>query len=56
MQIFLFDRPGMTIPELAAALGMTTRGVEKQIMRLRRRGRLHRIGPAKGGHWEVIEK
>lgn len=45
----------MTIPELAQAFGMTTRGVEKQIMKLRRQGRLRRIGPAKGGYWEVIE-
>jgi ATP-dependent DNA helicase RecG len=53
---FLSERPEMTIPELAEALGITTRGVEKQIMQLRRRGRLRRVGPAKGGHWEVIEK
>jgi ATP-dependent DNA helicase RecG len=52
---FLSDRPKMTIPELAEELGITTRGVEKQIMNLRREGRLRRIGPAKGGYWEVIE-
>jgi predicted HTH transcriptional regulator len=46
----------MTIPELAEALGMTTRGVEKQISKLRQDGLLRRVGPAKGGHWEVIEK
>jgi ATP-dependent DNA helicase RecG len=46
----------MTIPELAEALGITTRGVEKQIAKLRQDGRLRRVGPAKGGHWEVIEK
>jgi predicted HTH transcriptional regulator len=46
----------MTIPELARALEITTRGVEKQITKLRRIGRLHRIGPAKGGYWEVGER
>jgi predicted HTH transcriptional regulator len=51
---FLSDRPGMTIPELAEALDITTRGVEKQIAKLRQDGRLRRVGPAKGGHWEVI--
>jgi len=45
----------MTIPGLAEALAISTRAVEKQIVRLRRDGRLRRIGPAKGGHWEVIE-
>ena len=49
----LTNTPKMTIPELAKALGMTTRGVEKQIARLRREGRLRRVGPAKGGFWEV---
>ena len=53
---FLSGKPAMTIPELAEALGMTSRGVEKQISKLRRDGRLRRIGPAKGGHWEVIEE
>ena len=53
---FLSDRPGMTIPELAEALGITTRGVEKQIAKLRQDGRLCRVGPAKDGHWKVIEK
>lgn len=44
----------MTIPELAEALKITTRGIEKQIAKLRREGRLRRYGPVKGGHWEVI--
>jgi len=52
--VFLSKKPGMTIPELAEAIKITTRGVEKQIAKLRSEGRLRRIGPAKGGHWEVI--
>jgi hypothetical protein len=28
--------------------------VEKQIAKLRQEGRLRRIGPSKGGHWEVL--
>jgi ATP-dependent DNA helicase RecG len=51
----LSDRPEMTIPELAEALGITTRGVEKQIVKLRAGGHLRRIGPAKDGHWEVAK-
>jgi ATP-dependent DNA helicase RecG len=45
----------LTIPELADTLGITTRAVEKQIARLRGQGRLRRVGPAKGGHWEVVK-
>lgn len=51
----LSQHPQMTIPELANALEITTRAVEKQIAKLRNTGRLRRVGPAKGGHWEVLE-
>ncbi|MEW6185112.1 MAG: ATP-binding protein [Thermodesulfobacteriota bacterium] len=52
----LSENPRMTIPELAKTFEITTRGVEKQITKLRRLGRLRRVGPAKGGYWEVVEK
>jgi len=57
-QVFtlLSDNPGITIPEIAKTLGLTTRAVEKQIAKLREKGRLHRIGPARGGRWQTIEK
>jgi ATP-dependent DNA helicase RecG len=45
----------LTIPELADTLGITTRAVEKQIAGLRGQGRLRRVGPAKGGRWEVVK-
>ncbi len=54
--LLLSERLRMTIPELAEALEMTTQGIEKQIAKLRREGRLRRVGPAKGGHWEVMEE
>ncbi|MCD6272012.1 MAG: putative DNA binding domain-containing protein [Deltaproteobacteria bacterium] len=57
-QVFtlLSDNPEITIPEIAKILGLTTRAVEKQIAKLRGKGRLRRIGPAKGGRWQTIEK
>ncbi len=54
--ILLSDNPKITIPELAKALDLTTRAVEKQIVKLRGKGRLRRIGPARGGRWQTIEK
>jgi predicted HTH transcriptional regulator len=39
--------------ELAAHLGITERAVKKQIAILKTIGKLRRIGPDKGGHWEV---
>jgi len=50
---FLADTPEMTIPQLAMELEISTRAVEKQIAKLRKNNQLKRIGPAKGGHWEV---
>lgn len=42
--------------EIAKVLGLTPRAVEKQIAVLRATGRLRRVGPAKGGYWEVGEQ
>lgn len=47
------ENPRITIPELAAALGITERSVERTIHKLQQEGMIRRIGPAKGGHWEV---
>jgi ATP-dependent DNA helicase RecG len=47
----LADTPEMTIPQLAKALGISTRAIEKQIAKLQKSNQLKRIGPAKGGHW-----
>ena len=40
--------------KLAEMLAISPRAVEKHIARLKSDGKLKRIGPAKGGHWEVI--
>lgn len=45
----------MTIPELAEKIGVTARSIERSIKKLQDEGRLRRIGPANGGHWEVIK-
>jgi predicted HTH transcriptional regulator len=50
------DQPTITIAELAESIGVTTRTIERNLKILQNLGRLHRIGPAKGGHWEVLEK
>lgn len=45
----------ITIPELAAAIGITDRSVERTIRKLQQGSRLRSIGPAKGGYWEVTQ-
>jgi len=45
----------ITIPELAARIGITERSVERNIQSLRAKGLLRRVGGRKEGCWEVIE-
>ena len=52
----LAAEPTCTYDELAGRIGITRRAITKQIKNLRETGKLKRIGPDKGGHWEVIEK
>ena len=51
----LQNSPYAAADELAAAMGITRKGVEWQIRRLKQEGLLKRIGPDKGGRWEVVE-
>jgi ATP-dependent DNA helicase RecG len=48
------DAPVST-KHLGEILDISKRAVLKQIKKLKDQGRLKRVGPAKGGHWEVIE-
>jgi len=50
------ENPHITQKELSAATGLSRRGVEKNISLLKKEGKIKRIGPAKGGHWQIIEK
>lgn len=45
----------ITIPELATLLGISTRSVERNLRSLQDGGHLARVGPAKGGHWKIVE-
>lgn len=47
--------PAITIPLLAQEIGITPRAVEKQIAKLQKEGLIKRIGPDKGGHWEIVD-
>jgi ATP-dependent DNA helicase RecG len=43
-----------TITNIASRLEISTTAVEKQLAKLKRQKLLKRIGPAKGGRWEVV--
>ena len=46
--------PDITLSEMASQLGMSRNGVDKNIRKLKEQGIVRRVGPDKGGHWEVI--
>ena len=45
----------ITRDELSIITGLSIRGVEWNLAKLKDEGKIKRIGPAKGGHWEVNE-
>ena len=45
----------ITIAELASATGVSGRSIERNIQKLQQAGELKRIGPDKGGYWQVTK-
>lgn len=52
----LHANPSSSARELANALDVSTRHMQRVMKQLQEEGKLRHIGPKKGGHWEVIEK
>lgn len=50
----LRTNPRHSAKSLAEAIGISAKGVEKQLARLKASGQIRRIGPAKGGHWQIF--
>ena len=48
------ENPQITMVELAEKTGISAKAIEKQIARLKKDSLLVRVGPDKGGHWEVV--
>jgi len=46
--------PTITFAEMVAALGISRSAIQKHVVRLKDAQRLRRIGPDKGGRWEVV--
>ena len=47
--------PHVTTRELTDIVGLSIAGLEKIIRLLKKRKQLKRVGPDKGGHWEVVK-
>ncbi len=50
------ENPKITIKELAGRLNLSTRAIEKTIFNLKEKSALKRVGPKKGGYWEVLDE
>ena len=48
------SHPSFTQVGMSNALGISRQAVQKHLSNLKKSGRLRRVGPDKGGHWEVI--
>ena len=48
--------PTISRTKLAELCGISPDGVKWQLKKLQGQGKLTHIGPAKGGHWEIISE
>jgi len=49
------ENPEISAKELAYIVNRSSRTIERAIAKLKKEGRIKRIGPDKGGYWDVIE-
>ena len=49
------QKPTISAAEIAMQIEMSSRGVEKQIRKLREKGVIKRFGADRGGYWEIIK-
>ena len=48
-------KPTVTTQKMMDSLGLSRAGVEKIVKKLKQERRISRVGPDKGGHWEVMK-
>jgi len=48
------QNPKVSAVEMASLLGISSRAVEKRLRTMRENDVIRRIGPDKGGHWEIL--
>ena len=50
------NNPKVTQKQLEEITGLSRRGIEWNLAKLKAEGRIRRIGSAKGGKWEIAAK
>ena len=51
----IMNNPSITIQSLREITGLSKNGIWNVLNRMKEQNKIKRIGPDKGGHWEVIE-
>jgi ATP-dependent DNA helicase RecG len=51
----ILEDENITIAQLSKKISISTTAIDKNIIKLKEFGLLRRVGPDKGGHWEVID-
>lgn len=51
----ILSNPNITAQQIADEIGITRVGVAKQLKKLQEQGIIRRVGPNKGGHWEIVD-
>ena len=46
--------PEVTIAGMCDRLGLSDRAIKNQLAKLKEQGKIRRVGPDKGGHWEIL--
>ena len=52
----IINDPNITIKELSEFLGVTSRSIERNMDKLKKQGKIKRIGSNKVGYWKIIGK
>ena len=50
----LRQNPGMTRMQISTAIGLSPEGVKWNLDKLKASGIIRRVGPDRGGHWEIV--
>ena len=51
----IIQNRSISIKELSEKVGIAEKNIEVNLFKLKKNGLLKRIGPDKGGHWEVVK-
>ena len=53
---YIWNNPNATADSIAKEVGIAPRNVQVHFKNLQEQGIIRRVGPDKGGHWEIITK